>query len=792
VAEPEAPAASDESPQNVARKRWVEPQPDDRAPKRMRHSADARLDETQDPSPEAIESAEENALAGEQDPIAAGPVTTTTTGTTAAGAAPGSTSTTTAASSMAYSSVSGPVRALAHEFVALQTQLRTGVQPSPGWALGIRLDVLRLCRTFEGVSQFFRGLELLLQSRVTGLTTSSLLESTMQALEELLAPSAPDSREEELVDWVVQALDEPHHTRAFLRQLLGMSCSPAPQCTALFARAREQIDMEDHVESMTLEELIPLLRDYRIVKKELQYTRPPRKPTTQLEVNELHTARFEVTRTAAGFERTVIAEDDAQMNTTEVIAPQMSTFVVDHPQEYSRSLERVFPVRSPSNPSQVHELYADPTNKTGATCEPGPTAGTGVKLIDKSVQIPKGQLETLFGILRRQFPDSPYARDRAGFAHALEQSVERELKATINGDDPPSTRAAEVRRIKPGECAAGEQALAGQWGVFMLNLEPAQQPHIGNGQVLCFFAGAKVIQPMGARRGAEWQGEAEYEQALGDNAGRYSEEYGSVVDSRGGGQVDRIHWKPVGGGNMAQYINTAVMPGSGRHAGKLVSDPEGCHAMLARVNFRMRDRHGQEQRESMNMVVLTKPVPPGGQIRLYYGPDYELQGQPTAARTQVTTPGDGSDSDAQMKWSTAQRSAGATTSTTSGTATATTVATTTPQSIPEGAATSGGTAVARGTPPPAANASLLNLIRSNSTTELAMLLHRRRRSDLDLNATNAAGANMALMAAIVPVANLPIVEMLLRAGATDVGGHVRAAAVDSMNMALLELLARYG
>ena len=71
--------------------------------------------------------------------------------------------------------------------------------------------------------------------------------------------------------------------------------------------------------------------------------------------------------------------------------------------------------------------------------------------------------------------------------------------------------------------------------------------------------------------------------------------------------------------------------------------------------------------------------------------------------------------------------------------------------------------------------SVLQAIADGNTGELSTLL--RKPLGFDVNAKNAQGANVVLMAAIdSAVLNLEVVKMLVHAGAVDNGGQVKLAA----------------
>lgn len=334
---------------------------------------------------------------------------------------------------------------------------------------------------------------------------------------------------------------------------------------------------------------------------------------TAMQITNIHTAAYGVVEL-----RPVVLLPDGDSNPVvalQDICPVEK--VVRHAQVYERDLEKIFPIRSPGNPSHVHERYVDPQNPRG--CAPG-------------VQVLKVELEPktkdmLIGKLRRNFHD--YDITRQNLVSQLIKSCKADFEATLQGNTPPSAARAKVVKLSAAQCLPGEEALHGQYGVVPMAYMARAQPSIKNGHIVCIYAGAKVVEPPLSvdERGPDWP---LYEKALGAQAERLGHEYGTTINRVIDG-VDEVHsFLPYGGGNMGQFMNTVLAPGKGHQDGKLVSDEHNCNALLMPLKVRMLDKDGVEHDEKLYAVVQHKPIEQGGQIRLYYGPEYEMADNPVA------------------------------------------------------------------------------------------------------------------------------------------------------------------
>ncbi|MDB5772233.1 MAG: hypothetical protein JWM42_2607 [Burkholderia sp.] len=278
-------------------------------------------------------------------------------------------------------------------------------------------------------------------------------------------------------------------------------------------------------------------------------------------------------------------------------------------QTYNRDLEKRFPIRDPANPEHVHPLYADPNDPTRVA------KGVSIKGVDfykaTSSQISEG---TLWQYAMND--GTPY-HTKALYIEALKRSVMEEVKATIDGRDPPSCQSIAIEPIKNREqCDSLEeyQATKDQLGAFLTNYAKEQQPTLRNARLGCMFAAAKLATDEDdaaylARTGAEFG-----LQMLSDYAA------GRKVY----GKQDQITWAPHGGGNMAQYFNTSFKKKTINGKDVLVCDLEGVTAMLVPITLTLTDKDGVERKESMLGIVITKTIEEGKQPKLDYGPKYKV------------------------------------------------------------------------------------------------------------------------------------------------------------------------
>jgi hypothetical protein len=115
-------------------------------------------------------------------------------------------------------------------------------------------------------------------------------------------------------------------------------------------------------------------------------------------------------------------------------------------QVYDPSLEQVFPVRDPRNPSQVHRAYADPNDARRCSSR---VALRAVSFYGrKSLAVSKS---ALWDYLVSHFPDHSFA-SQAAFIEALKASCRAEITATLEGRKPPSCNSVDIRKLSAADC----------------------------------------------------------------------------------------------------------------------------------------------------------------------------------------------------------------------------------------------------------------------------------------------------------------------------------------------------
>lgn len=211
--------------------------------------------------------------------------------------------------------------------------------------------------------------------------------------------------------------------------------------------------------------------------------------------------------------------------------------------------------------------------------------------------------------------------DKDKFIKAIKASCVAELEPTLNRNIPPSSQKTDVVRIERQHCSTQElyEALSAQkaYGVVLKDYAPERQPTLQNGQIMCWFAGAPLrsvddkeaykktlAHPLDPERG---------EKAIKDYA-VLVKKYGTKV---------YVEWAPYGGGNTAQYFNSAFDPIPMKN-GKRKGKPDECHAFMLPATILLKDRDGNLRKETMMIVVQHADVEDGRQVLLEYGGKYTL------------------------------------------------------------------------------------------------------------------------------------------------------------------------
>lgn len=285
-----------------------------------------------------------------------------------------------------------------------------------------------------------------------------------------------------------------------------------------------------------------------------------------------------------------------------------------HTQIYDSSLNALFPFRDPANPTRVHPAFVAP----GKGNEKKVAPAVSVKNVILSRQTENAVWE---------LAGDTTSLNKEEFLQAYKQSLQAELKATMNNQMPPSSRHIQVVRLTEEQCEteAEKAALKGQYGVILKDNDLDNCPRLPH-QTYGLFAGSLIQDD---------EDEVAYQSGFTDPAmaKQAAKDYGVVTPASWGKLGDELF--PLGGGNDLQFPNCAF---SLKPNGKLVVDETRCHAMFLPVTFTLTDTTGAERKLStMNVVPMKNRPKPPYQIMLSYGPDYTLDMAQTTAQHPVKT-----------------------------------------------------------------------------------------------------------------------------------------------------------
>jgi len=219
----------------------------------------------------------------------------------------------------------------------------------------------------------------------------------------------------------------------------------------------------------------------------------------------------------------------------------------------------------------------------------------------------------LWWLRNTQGPIPEPRQTKTEFMARIKQSYRDELAATLRAEDPPSCASIAIVPIERHHCASDDEAraLQGQLGGVLGDYDTARQPSLANGRIVCLFAGAMLANDEDQDAYSRLLGPALSEKVLHD--------YAADVDRRG--TRSTVTWAPYGGGNMAQYFNSAFKRDP---RGQLVVDAVNTNMEMSVVTLSMSDKHGELVQRTLTAIVQKRPLRPGEQIRLDYGERYRL------------------------------------------------------------------------------------------------------------------------------------------------------------------------
>jgi len=336
-------------------------------------------------------------------------------------------------------------------------------------------------------------------------------------------------------------------------------------------------------------------------------------PVAGVEAIRLNTAQLHHVPTTS-YAMIDLTAGDGSTQTVFTVRHADEAIVSTGKQTYDPTLDKIFPIRAPAHPDQVHPDYADPDDPS--RCAPQ-VALKGIHFYKGGTSLSE---QTLWQRAKTNFKnDFPYQSKKL-FIEALKRSCEEELKATMQGRQPPSSRHVRIDLItEENQCDSPEEftALHNQYGGFLTDYAPSSQPSLRNARIVCLFAGSRL---------SSHEDDQHYFAQFGQRFGQQAlQDYAANVQQYG--KQSQLTWAPYGGGNMGQYFNSTFKPGS---EGKLQVDVDKTNALLCPVIVELTDRHGKARKESMLMIIQDRPIVEGKQIKLDYGNDYVLDAKKAA------------------------------------------------------------------------------------------------------------------------------------------------------------------
>ena len=326
-------------------------------------------------------------------------------------------------------------------------------------------------------------------------------------------------------------------------------------------------------------------------------------PTHNIVIERIDTTRSRYISTSNYLKFDLTGDDGEVQECALILRDELQ---IRGPQVYDSELDKVFPIRDPKNPSHVHSDYASDADPR--TCAPNIKINEVSFFKDSEYDYNES---TLWKILNNLYPKHEFTTQDA-FIAALKLSVRREFEAMLRNEAPPSSQRISVVKLNADQCDNEDEArlLQGQYGVVLKDYSAKAQPSIENGEIVCIFAGAKLITRTE---------KSAYKSAF-SNKMLYN--YGG--DAPGLEDSSKITWAPYGGGNLAQYLNSSFAPNK---EGKLTVALAQTNAIMFPIKINFTNKHGVRCSESMLIILQVAPVLEGKQLKLDYGEDYVLTQQ---------------------------------------------------------------------------------------------------------------------------------------------------------------------
>ena len=329
-------------------------------------------------------------------------------------------------------------------------------------------------------------------------------------------------------------------------------------------------------------------------------------PVEGMESSRINTAQMSHVPTTSYARINLTAEDGSAMQVF-TVRHTSETIISSGKQTYDPALDKLFPIRDPAHPERIHPDYIDPDEPS--RCSPNVEI-KGIHFYKSNSSVIN---EAALWRFVKNFKGHPF-KSKDELIKAITASCHEELEAMIKGEEPPSSRHVKIEELtQESQCDSPEEfkALKNQYGGFLKDYTPSNQPSLGNGKIVCLLAGARL---------ASIEEDRQYMTSFGSEfRSRILRDYGANIKKFG--KREQMTWVPYGGGNMGQYFNSSFKPDT---EGKLVVDTEQVNAFFCPVILDLTDRNGTARKESMYVVVQHRPIAEGRQIKIDYGNKYTL------------------------------------------------------------------------------------------------------------------------------------------------------------------------
>jgi hypothetical protein len=276
--------------------------------------------------------------------------------------------------------------------------------------------------------------------------------------------------------------------------------------------------------------------------------------------------------------------------------------VVHHRMQPVRGNDDKFPLRDPKDPSLPHSRYAGDDGK----CHSNVTLRK-IKVAGKEVH----------GLLRHMSAsDSRLRLDRSQIdtvVKALTADAQKEFERLIS-ERPPSERRCEPMLLSAADVQDHEQALIGQYGLFVRRpSDPSQYPTLSNGRILGFYTGA-LLENEHQREQAQATHRDSDHYAI--DAGRLPKRQRGRTDWGRAGRRTQVTYSGLGFANSMAFANTALRRPDPDHP-EPAYDKERINAIFLPFDVDLTDKSGTRRNEVVAALVALDNLFPEGDDRPY-------------------------------------------------------------------------------------------------------------------------------------------------------------------------------